>query len=95
LPEAIYAQGIRRHGLHDLSYEFIAIPLPRSAPSIASERFVALHLGSGASAFALVDGRSADSTMGFTALDGLPVGNRPGQLDPGVVRYLIERGMSP
>jgi acetate kinase len=56
---------------------------------------VALHLGSGASAFALVDGRSADSTMGFTALDGLPMGNRPGQLDPGVVRYLIERGMSP
>lgn len=94
LPAALYAQGIRRYGFHGLSYEFLATRLPVAAPEIADGRVVALHLGSGASACALVAGRSVDSTMGFTALDGLPMGTRPGQLDPGVVLYLMEQGMT-
>jgi acetate kinase len=95
LPEALYAQGIRRYGFHGLSYEFLATRMPEAAPEIAAGRVVALHLGSGASACAMVGGRSVDSTMGFTALDGLPMGTRPGQLDPGVVLYLMEQGLAP
>jgi acetate kinase len=94
LPEALYAQGIRRYGFHGLSYEFLATRMPEAAPEIAAGRVVALHLGSGASACAMVGGRSVDSTMGFTALDGLPMGTRPGQLDPGVVLYLMEQGVA-
>ena len=92
IPEALYAQGVRRYGFHGLSYEFIAGSLP---PEIAEGRVVALHLGNGASACALRAGRSIDSSMGFTALDGLPMGTRPGQLDPGVVLYLAEQGLPP
>jgi acetate kinase len=95
LPRALYDEGIRRYGFHGLSYEFIAQHLPAVAPEIAGGRVIVAHLGSGASMCALAAGRSIESTMGFTALDGLPMGTRPGQLDPGVVLHLIaERGMT-
>jgi acetate kinase len=96
IPEQLYAEGVRRYGFHGLSYEFIASRLPHVAPEIAAGRVIVAHLGSGASMCALMNGRSIESTMGFTALDGLPMGTRPGQIDPGVVLYLIqEKGMSP
>jgi acetate kinase len=90
IPEHLYAEGVRRYGFHGLSYEFVASRLPVVAPEIAGGRVIVAHLGSGASMCALRDCRSIDSTMGFTALDGLPMGTRPGQLDPGVVLYLIQ-----
>lgn len=94
LPRSFYDEGIRRYGFHGLSYEYIAQRLPEVAPEIAGSRVIVAHLGSGASMCALSGGRSIDSTMGFTALDGLPMGTRPGQLDPGVVLHLIEeKGM--
>jgi len=80
---------VRRYGFHGLSYEFIASSLPRVAPAIAGGRVVVAHLGSGASMCAIDAGRSIDSTMGFTALDGLPMGTRTGQIDPGVLLYLL------
>jgi acetate kinase len=89
LPEALYQDGVRRYGFHGLSYEYIARALRRIAPSVARGAVVSAHLGSGASMCAMRDGRSLDSTMGFTALDGLPMGTRCGQLDPGVVLYLL------
>lgn len=95
LPEQLYAEGVRRYGFHGLSYEYIATRLPQLAPEIAKGRVVVAHLGSGASMCAIVAGKSIESTLGFTALDGLPMGTRPGQLDPGVVLYLMsEKGMS-
>jgi len=81
---------VRRYGFHGLSYEFVAGSLPQVAPKIAAGRVIVAHLGSGASMCALSAGRSVESTMGFTALDGLPMGTRPGQLDPGVVLYLLQ-----
>ena len=94
LPEQLYRDGVRRYGFHGLSYEYIASSLPMVAPEIAGGRVLVAHLGSGASMCALVAGKSIESTMGFTALDGLPMGTRPGQLDPGVVLYLLaEKGM--
>jgi len=96
LPERFYAEGVRRYGFHGLSYEYIAQRLREVAPEIAKGRVIVAHLGSGASMCAMQDGRSVESTLGFTALDGLPMGTRPGQLDPGVVLYLIaEKGMTP
>jgi acetate kinase len=96
IPHQLYAEGVRRYGFHGLSYEYIAKTLPQIAPDIAKGRVIVAHLGSGASMCALKHGRSTESTMGFTALDGLPMGTRPGQIDPGVVLYLItEKGMSP
>jgi acetate kinase len=89
LPRRFYDQGIRRYGFHGLSYEYIAQALPEVAPAIADGRVVVAHLGSGASMCAMQAGRSIDSTMGFTALDGLPMGTRCGALDPGVVLHLI------
>ncbi|MHB0769541.1 acetate/propionate family kinase [Bradyrhizobium sp. 5.13L] len=95
IPHQLHAEGVRRYGFHGLSYEYIAKTLPQAAPDIANRRVIVAHLGSGASMCALKAGRSVESTMGFTALDGLPMGTRPGQLDPGVVLYLIsEKGMS-
>jgi acetate kinase len=94
LPESLYAEGVRRYGFHGLSYEYIARRLPQLAPEIARGRVIVAHLGSGASMCALFEGRSIESTMGFTALDGLPMGTRPGQIDPGVLLYLqTEKGM--
>jgi acetate kinase len=95
LPRAFYDEGIRRYGFHGLSYEYIAARLHDLAPEVAGGRIIVAHLGSGASMCALLGGRSIESTMGFTALDGLPMGTRPGQLDPGVVLHLIEeKGMT-
>jgi acetate kinase len=88
LPRRLYDEGIRRYGFHGLSYEYIASALPEVAPEIAERRVVVAHLGSGASMCAMTAGRSTDSTMGFTALDGLPMGTRCGALDPGIVLYL-------
>jgi acetate kinase len=94
IPHQLYAEGVRRYGFHGLSYEYIARTLPSVAPDLAKGRVIVAHLGSGASMCAIKDGRSVESTMGFTALDGLPMGTRPGQIDPGVVLYLIsEKGM--
>ena len=95
IPHQLHAEGIRRYGFHGLSYEYIAKRLPQIAPEIAAGRVIVAHLGSGASMCAMKAGKSVESTMGFTALDGLAMGTRPGQLDPGVVLYLIaEKGMS-
>jgi len=95
LPEDLYKEGVRRYGFHGLSYEYIARRLPDVAPEIARGAVVVCHLGSGSSMCALKNGRSVDSTMGFTALDGLPMGTRCGQVDPGVVLYLLtEKGAS-
>jgi acetate kinase len=91
IPERLYLEGVRRYGFHGLSYEYVASRLLEVAPEIATQRVIVAHLGSGASMCALARGRSVDSTMGFTALDGLPMGTRPGQLDPGVVLYLIDQ----
>jgi acetate kinase len=91
IPEELHAEGVRRYGFHGLSYEYIAGRLPEVAPEIAAGRVIVAHLGSGASMCALASGRSIESTMGFTALDGLPMGTRPGQIDPGVVLYLIDQ----
>src|SRR5689334_20080566 len=94
LPERFHEEGVRRYGFHGLSYEYIAHRIPHVAPEIAKGRVVVAHLGSGASMCALANGKSIESTLGFTALDGLPMGTRPGQLDPGVVLYLIsEKGL--
>ena len=96
LPQRLHDLGIRRYGFHGLSYEYIARALPEVAPEIANGRVVVAHLGNGASMCAIKGGRSLDSTMGFTALDGLPMGTRCGALDPGVILHLIrERGMDP
>jgi acetate kinase len=96
IPEQLYAEGVRRYGFHGLSYEYISSSLPQVAPDMASRRVIVAHLGSGASMCALSNGRSVESSMGFTALDGLPMGTRPGQIDPGVVLHLIsEKGMPP
>ena len=95
IPERLYAEGVRRYGFHGLSYEYIASRLPQVTPEIANGRVIVAHLGSGASMCALMGGRSVETTMGFTALDGLPMGTRPGQIDPGVVLYLLaEKRMS-
>jgi acetate kinase len=89
IPYQLYDEGIRRYGFHGLSYEYIARTMTKIAPEIAGGRVIVAHLGSGASMCALKGGRSVESTMGFTALDGLPMGTRPGQIDPGVVLYLM------
>lgn len=90
LPKEICKSGLQRYGFHGLSYEYIASVLPTVAPAIAKARVIVAHLGSGASLCALKDGRSLDSTLGFTALDGLCMGTRPGTIDPGVVLYLFQ-----
>jgi acetate kinase len=96
LPLRFYEEGVRRYGFHGLSYEYVAERLRQVAPAVANGRVIVAHLGSGASMCAIESGRSVESTLGFTALDGLPMGTRPGQIDPGVVLYLIiEKGMSP
>jgi len=95
IPESYYREGVRRYGFHGLSYEYIAARLNEIAPDVAQGRVIVAHLGSGASMCALSGGRSIESTMGFTALDGLPMGTRSGQIDPGVLLYMLaEKGMS-
>jgi acetate kinase len=95
IPQRFHAEGVRRYGFHGLSYEYIAERLRQVAPNVAAGRVIVAHLGSGASLCALSAGRSVESTMGFTALDGLPMGTRCGQIDPGVLLYLLtEKGMT-
>jgi acetate kinase len=94
-PRDLCKSGLQRYGFHGLSYEYVASALPTLAPEIAHGRVIVAHLGSGASLCALKDGQSIDSTMGFTALDGLCMGTRPGSIDPGAVLYLFQGlGMS-
>src|SRR6266403_1739956 len=91
LPYEFFEEGIRRYGFHGLSYEYIASVLPERAPDIANGRVVVAHLGNGCSACAMRERTSIATTMGFTALDGLPMGTRCGELDAGVVLHLIQQ----
>jgi acetate kinase len=94
LPRALSESGVRRYGFHGLSYDYIAGRLAELAPALAHGRVIAAHLGSGASLCAMRGGASVDTTMGFTALDGLMMATRCGTIDPGVVLYLQQqRGM--
>jgi acetate kinase len=90
LPEELHDAGVRRYGFHGLSYEYIASTLPRFDQKAAAGKTVVLHLGNGSSMCAMAAGRSMASTMGFTAVDGLPMGTRCGALDPGVILYLMD-----
>ena len=87
LPHRFYAQGVRRYGFHGLSYDYVAGQLE---PAVRAGRVIIAHLGNGASMCALKAGQSVGSTMGFSALDGLPMGTRCGQIDPGVLLYLMQ-----
>ncbi|HUO63501.1 MAG TPA: acetate/propionate family kinase [Terriglobales bacterium] len=94
LPADLHEAGIRRYGFHGLSYEYIASVLPRFDAKAAAGKTIVLHLGNGSSMCAMQSGRSVASTMGFTAVEGLPMGTRCGSIDPGVILYLMdERGM--
>ncbi|MEE4119883.1 MAG: acetate/propionate family kinase [Paracoccaceae bacterium] len=93
LPRRFYDEGVRRYGFHGLSYDYIAGRLAAEHPALHAGRVVVAHLGNGASMCALRGGRSIASSMGFSALDGLPMGTRCGQIDPGVLLYLMDRGM--
>ncbi|HEU5179460.1 MAG TPA: acetate/propionate family kinase [Candidatus Polarisedimenticolia bacterium] len=90
LPAEIRGAGVQRYGFHGLSYEYIASVLPETAPEIADERVIVAHLGSGASLCAMKSRKSIDTTLGFTALDGLCMGTRPGSVDPGVILHLFQ-----
>ena len=94
LPRRFYEAGVRRYGFHGLSYDYIAGRLAEDHPALARGRVIVAHLGNGASLCALQGGRSIASTMGFSALDGMPMGTRVGQLDPGVVLFLLGQGMT-
>jgi acetate kinase len=94
LPAELHDAGVRRYGFHGLSYEYIASVLPQFDAKAASGRTVVLHLGNGASMCAIENGKSVASTMGFTAVEGLPMGTRCGSIDPGVILFLMDqRGM--
>ncbi len=96
LPREWESRGVRRYGFHGLSYEFIARRMREIDPALARGRMIVAHLGAGASLCAIHEGRSVDTTMGFTALDGLVMGTRCGALDPGVILHLEQAwGMSP
>ncbi|RXH08693.1 acetate/propionate family kinase [Bradyrhizobium guangzhouense] len=90
IPKRYEAQGLRRYGFHGLSFEYVAVRLAVIAPELAARRVVIAHLGNGASLCALRDGRSVDTTMGLTPLDGLVMGTRCGTIDPGVLLYLLQ-----
>jgi acetate kinase len=93
LPRDMERAGIHRYGFHGLSYEYISARLKDLAPEHANGRIIIAHLGNGASLCAIHDGSSVDTTMGFSTLDGLVMGTRPGALDPGIVLYLLRQGM--
>lgn len=90
LPRQFYEEGVRRYGFHGLSYNYITSELQRTEPLLAKGDVIVAHLGNGASMAAIRDGKSIASTMGFSALDGLAMGTRCGQLDPGVVLYMMQ-----
>ncbi|WP_299920870.1 acetate/propionate family kinase [uncultured Pelagimonas sp.] len=95
LPRSYYDKGVRRYGFHGLSYDYISGKLAEIAPTLHAGRVVVAHLGNGASMCAMEHGRSVASSMGFSSLDGLPMGTRSGQLDPGVLLYLMnQEGLS-
>jgi acetate kinase len=95
IPQTYFDEGVRRYGFHGLSYEYVARTLEALDPDRAGGRVIAAHLGNGASLCAMTDGRSIDTTMGFTALDGLMMGTRCGAIDPGVILYFQQqKGMS-
>ena len=95
LPQKYEREGLRRYGFHGLSYEYIAGRLSEISPALAAKRTIVAHLGNGASLCAVREGKSVDTTMGFSALDGLVMGTRCGAIDPGVLLYfLLERGMA-
>lgn len=91
LPREYYDKGVRRYGFHGLSYDYISGELKRLAPLVHDGRVIVAHLGNGASMCGMIGGRSIASTMGFTALDGLPMGTRTGQIDPGVIFYMVQQ----
>jgi acetate kinase len=91
LPKALTEAGVRRYGFHGISYEYISSMLPERDPRAAAGRTAVLHLGNGSSMCALAGGKSVASTMGFTAMEGLPMGTRCGSLDPGVILFLLEQ----
>lgn len=93
LPRRLYDAGVRRYGFHGLSYDYITSRLAADHPDLHAGRVVIAHLGNGASMCAVKGGQSLGSTMGFSALDGLPMGTRCGQVDPGVLLYLMDQGM--
>lgn len=96
LPRGYYERGVRRYGFHGLSYDYVSGELARTAPHLHAGRVIIAHLGNGASMCALLGGQSVGSTMGFSALDGLPMGTRCGQIDPGVLLYMMEQeGLGP
>jgi acetate kinase len=90
LPRAYAEDGVQRYGFHGLSYEYIAGEMQRIVPGLAAGRVIVAHLGNGASLCAMAAGRSVDTTMGFTALDGLVMGTRCGAIDPGVILYMLQ-----
>jgi acetate kinase len=90
LPRRLYDEGVRRYGFHGLSYEYIVRAMQTTAPEAARGRMVIAHMGNGVSMAAVRDGKPVETTMGFTALDGLPMGTRCGQIDPGVLLYLLD-----
>ncbi len=95
LPRALFGEGVRRYGFHGLSYEYVIDALRRDGVHVDRERIVVAHLGNGASMCALAGGRSVETTMGFSTLAGLPMGTRCGDLDPGIILYLLtEKGMT-
>ena len=91
LPREYYDKGVRRYGFHGLSYDYVSGELKRIAPLVHDGRVIVAHLGNGASMCGMIGGRSVASTMGFTALDGLPMGTRTGQIDPGVIFYMVQQ----
>jgi acetate kinase len=91
LPRGLVEQGVRRYGFHGLSYEFVSHRLRALDPDLAARKVIVAHLGNGASLCGMRNGRSVDSSMGFTALDGLVMGTRCGTLDPGVALYLLQQ----
>ena len=95
IPEDLHHEGVLSYGFHGISYEFIAGRLKEIAPNLAKGRVVVAHLGSGCSMCALVDSKSVEASWGFSGLDGLSMGTRPGRLDPGVILYLLQtKGVS-
>ncbi|NEI71746.1 acetate/propionate family kinase [Rhizobium lusitanum] len=93
IPRGMHDDGVRRYGFHGLSYKYIASRLRKIDPAVAGGKVIACHLGSGASLCAMENGISRDTSMGFSALDGIPMATRPGWLDPGALLYLMRRGM--
>ncbi|WP_104696919.1 MULTISPECIES: acetate/propionate family kinase [unclassified Helicobacter] len=90
IPYSLYKEGVRRYGMHGTSYAYIAKKMKESYPTFADKKLIVAHIGSGASLCAIENGKSVMTTMGMTALDGVPMGTRPGSIDNGILLYLME-----